>query len=119
MKTKLGFKSTSIRNLTDTELDAAAGGRRPFTYFCNTREEACTTDPDISEIRTCAGACNVSNNASCGGTCAATCVASCAATCAQSCAASCAATCGASCNRSCGGSCNIRCNSRLDCPIEP
>ncbi len=110
-KNKLGFNQTSIRNLTDTELDAAAGGAisRGFKCVSFANEDCNLTEPD-----SCGGSCG----ATCGISCGATCAASCAATCAATCAASCAATCAASCRASCGGTCNIKCNSDLRCPSE-
>ncbi len=110
-KTKLGFTQTSIRNLTDTELDAAAGGAITRTVKCRSMLDEC---PDLTELNSCEGSCA----ATCGATCGATCAASCAATCAATCAASCAASCAGSCNASCGGTCNIRCNSEVRCASE-
>lgn len=102
-KSKLGFTSTSIRNLTETELDSAAGGAITRTVKCRSFEDDC---PVLTEFNSCEGSCNVS----CGATCGATCAASCAATCAASCAATCAA--------SCQNTCNIRCNSARICPSD-
>lgn len=102
-KTKLGFNPTSIRNLTDTELDTAAGGAVTRTYKCPSIWEEC---PDPTMVNSCEGSCAASCGATCGASCAATC------------GASCTPTCNASCNASCGGTCNIRCQAtnNAKCP---
>lgn len=106
-KSKLGFTSTSIRNLTETELDSAAGGVLTRDRRCGSiYNDECPALTDYG--------CEFSENGSCGATCDVSCAATCAASCAATCAASCAATCAATCKNTC----NANCNSARICPTD-
>jgi len=74
-KQKLALNTTSIRNLTDTELDSVAGGIVTRNYKCS--DLVCPSDIDPCVTDAC-----VTQAATCAATCAASCAATCAATCA-------------------------------------
>ncbi|MBY0574931.1 MAG: hypothetical protein K2P84_14725 [Undibacterium sp.] len=69
-KLKLGFRPTSVRNLTSTELDTVAGGDLTWQAACRTQATDCC--PVSAGCQTLAASCPpgcASQAQSCGGGC--------------------------------------------------